>query len=569
VPWRRGGLDSRASRWTPAAALAGYGALAFLYFGLAIVAHPGRDAIGRGTDSNIFIWSFGWWPHAILHGENPVFSHAIWAPIGINLAWAATAPGVAILFAPVTLLAGPVAGYNAAAVLMPALAAWTAFLLCRYLTGSLWPSLAGGYLFGFSSYMLGHEEGHLHMTAVFLIPLVFLVVLRYVNGVLDGRGLALRLGILLGAQLWFSTELFATLTLALIVALALALALVGSARSRLRSLVAPVAAAYGIGALIASPVLYYAFTDFASRSVNPPDAYVADLANLFLPTQVIQIGGAWATRYSAVFPGNEAEQSAYLGLPTLAILGLFLLRRWTEPSARFLIASFVVAVVAAFGTALHLRGQRIVAMPWRAVADLPIFNHVIPGRLMLFATLAAAVMVALWAASSGPPRWLRVVLPVLAVLALFPNLQERHVRWARTTVQPAFFTEQRYERCIDRGENVLVIPYGFTGDALVWQAQSGFHFRMAGGHVSPVIPAEFARYGEPVEGLIADHMELGQGPTLLPLLHDMGVSTMVVYESDPPLWPRVLAFLGEPKRVGGVLLYPVGPDSRASSPLCA
>ena len=62
--------------------------------------------IGRGTDSNIFIWSFGWWPHALLHGENPVFTHAIWAPDGVNLSWVTSVPGLALLFAPLTLVAG-------------------------------------------------------------------------------------------------------------------------------------------------------------------------------------------------------------------------------------------------------------------------------------------------------------------------------------------------------------------------------------------------------------------------------------------------------------------------------
>ena len=72
--------------------------------------------------------------------------------------------------------------------------AWTAFLLCRYLTRSLWASLVGGYLFGFSSYMIGQIEGHLHMTTVFLLPLIALVVIRYVRHGLDGLNLAIRLG---------------------------------------------------------------------------------------------------------------------------------------------------------------------------------------------------------------------------------------------------------------------------------------------------------------------------------------------------------------------------------------
>ena len=52
--------------------------------------------------------------------------------------------GLAVVLAPVTLLFGPVVAYNLAAVLLPALAAWTAFLLCQHVTGTFWPSVAGG-----------------------------------------------------------------------------------------------------------------------------------------------------------------------------------------------------------------------------------------------------------------------------------------------------------------------------------------------------------------------------------------------------------------------------------------
>jgi hypothetical protein len=562
------GSPSLGSRrgWTTVAALAIYCVLSFLYFGLGVAAHPGRMVIGRGTDADIFVWSFGWWPHALLHGENPIFTHAIWAPVGINLAWAATAPGVAFLFAPVTLLAGPVAAYNAAAVLMPALAAWTAFLLCRYLTRALWPSLVGGYLFGFSSYMLGHEAGHLHLAAVFLVPLVALVVLRYLDGGLDRRALVLRLGVLLAAQLWFSTELFATLTLSLAVALAIAFGFVRSARRRLSSLVAPLAASYGIAALLAGPLLYYALTDFASSSVNPPDAFVADLANFVVPTRVTEAGGAWASGFSAHFLGNEAEQSAYLGVPTFLILGLFLLRRRKEPAARFLLVSFAVAVVAASGIALHVHGTRLVPLPWRLVAHLPIFNNVLPARLLLFATLVAAVAAALWATSSGPPGWLRIVLPALAVLALVPNLSQAHAHWIRTSKQPAFFTDRAYERCLRKGDNVLIIPYGFTGDALIWQAVSRFYFRMAGGQVSPLIPAAFA--GTPVIRLLHDDIRQGDGDTVLALARDKGVSTIVVDQTDPWWWSFDLAGIGRPRSVGGMLLYPLEPGP-ARSAACA
>ena len=58
--------------------------------------------IGYGRDPQIFVWSFAWWLHALETWQNPFYSHAIYAPVGINLAWATTVPGLAFLFAPVT-----------------------------------------------------------------------------------------------------------------------------------------------------------------------------------------------------------------------------------------------------------------------------------------------------------------------------------------------------------------------------------------------------------------------------------------------------------------------------------
>lgn len=126
--------------------LALYLGLAFLYFGVPIRSHPGRDLIGTGADPTNQVWSLAWWPHAVRHWENPIYTHAIWVPAGIDLAWAPSIPGLAFLAAPITLIGGPALAYNVVAIALPALAAWTAYFLCRYLTGSFWPSLVGGYL---------------------------------------------------------------------------------------------------------------------------------------------------------------------------------------------------------------------------------------------------------------------------------------------------------------------------------------------------------------------------------------------------------------------------------------
>jgi hypothetical protein len=363
--------------WTSAAVLVGYVLISFAYWGLRLVPHPGRYYVGTGTDPQIFIWSIGWWPHAIAHNLSAVQTHAIWAPEGQNLAWATSVPGVALAFSPLTWLAGPVVSYNVAAVLMPALAAWTAFLLCRHLTRSTWPSVVGGYLFGFSSYMIGQTEGHMHMTSVFLLPLIALVVIRYVQHELDGLNLTIRLGPMLGLQFGLSTENAFSYALALATAIVLAFALVPDARRRLVQLVGPLVASYAVGCVLAAPLLYYALTGFHSGSINDPTIYSTDLLNLILPTQLILVGGHAARTISQHFPANDAERDAYLGVPVLVMFVLFAVRRWRTPAGRLLLAGFVVALVASFGAWLTVNGHRVTTMPWEHVSYRPLFNNVL------------------------------------------------------------------------------------------------------------------------------------------------------------------------------------------------
>jgi hypothetical protein len=159
-------------------ALAIYFALAALFFGRGLNGRLRTAYIGKGGDPPQLMWLMAWWPHALARGLNPLFTDAIWAPHGLNLAWATSMPLASLIAAPAIAIAGPVAVYNLLCLLALALAAWTAFVLCRCLTGAYCASLAGGYIFGFSAYMLGQTLAHLDLLLVFPIPLFTLLLIR-------------------------------------------------------------------------------------------------------------------------------------------------------------------------------------------------------------------------------------------------------------------------------------------------------------------------------------------------------------------------------------------------------
>jgi hypothetical protein len=535
-------------------ALGAYIFVSFLYFGLPVASHPGRPYIGSGVDPEIFIWMFAWWPHALLHGLDPFRTQEIWVPATYDLAWTTSVPGLAVLFAPVTLLAGPVVAYNLAAVLMPALAAWTAYLLCRHITGKVWPSLVGGYLFGFSAYMLGQQMGHLHMTSVFLLPLVALVVLRYLEGSLGGRALTLHLGLLLGVEIWFSTELFLTLTLALAVALAVAYLVAPARRHRLRSMVLPISGGYVLALVFASPLLAAMLVNFQSGSINYPRDYPADLLNPIVPTRLILTSAWWASGISGHFRNNDAENDAYLGLPALFAFVLFVRGRWRTAGARFLTITLGLTLFAALGTELHVAGHRVVSLPWEVLSKQPLFDNLLPSRLALYSSLVVAVAVAGWAATT-PHRRLAIVLPTLAVIALVPRLGAGF--WKQTPIRPPFFASGLYRTCLVPGESILAIPYNWRGDSILWQAESGFSFRLAEGYVTSTKPASYEN--EPGFAPLRDDEIPSDPREVISFARSKGVTTIIVQEKRDAGWGASLSKAVRPRPVGGAIVFPLIP----------
>jgi hypothetical protein len=539
-----------------------YAAISIAYFGWRLLPHPGRVVVATSADFQIFVWSFAWWPHALGHLTNPFVTHALYVPGGINLTWTASSPGLALALSPVTVLFGPTVAYNVAAVALPALAAWTAYLLCRHITDSVFASAIGGYLFGFSTSMLGQElAGHLHVAGVFLIPLVALVVLRRLEGGLGDRGFVWRLGVLLGAQLWISTELAFADTVMLALGLGLAAWLVRDLRPRIRASLVPIAAAYGVAALVALPFVVYALRDFhGGRIINVDVHGGTDVLNLVVPTVTNALGGSTLTGISSRF--SSTTGSFYLGLPALIIVVLYAIRRWRSPGGRFLLVAAGVTSLIVLGATLVVGGHRLFPLPWRVATYLPVVRNALPFHLAAYATLAVAVIVAVWTATTPGRLYPRpYVLPLLAVVALAPALW----RTSYPTFRPshpqrfAFFTDGLYKTCLPKNGVVAVFPFGNEVDTLLWQAESGFGYRLAAGGLAPV-PAT----GKPLtafdsERFVKEADFRSARPTfdrLLGFAAVHGVDRVVIVPGYG--WPSAddLRRIGPTELVGGVRVAP-------------
>jgi hypothetical protein len=438
------------------------------------------------------MWSFVWWPHAIGHGHDPLSANVVWAPHGIDLSWVTAVPAAGFVGAPLAAVAGPVVAYNVLVLAAPALSAWTAYLLARRLTRSFWPSLAAGWIFGFSAYEIGHMTGHLNLVLTFLVPVCALLVLRRQAGEIGAPRFVVLLALALVGQFLISTELFLTLLLVGLLLWLLAYwRLNRPGRRRLQATVGGSLAALVLAAVVLSPYLVHAFVLSGRQNAPLRSSFMegADVLNYVVPTRRIWLRPSDADSVANRFTATGAERGAYVGLPLLAVAALFLARRRPGHARAILGVSLLVVAVASLGPAVRVDGHELFRGPWWVPAKLPLTKTVIPARLTMYAGLLVALMAALWLADGRGRDWWRWTLVVLGIVLVLLNPAAR--LWRAHVPQSTFFSHSTYKRYLHRGETVLVFPYGGAGWSLLWQAQAGMDFRLVDGHMGRrVIPAE-------------------------------------------------------------------------------
>ena len=456
----------------------------------------------QAQDGSLFVWSFRWWPYALSHHISAIFSNAAWAPDGINLTWATTIPGPAIALQGLTDSHGPFFSFNVTELAAPALAAWTAYLLCRRISGSFLPALIGGFFFGFSPSLIDEfGQGHPSLTLVFLIPLAAYLIVRLLEGSIHPAWFVLLLGIVLSMQLYIGEEVFATMTL-----VGLVCGLVGFAvgpaerRRRLLRAVAPVAGAYVIAAVAASPLLYTAFSRprivkaLHYATVEYGAHKTTDFLRYVTPGRYTVLYGQFGSRWG--------DNPWYLGVPLIVVLVLFAVTERHRRSSLALLAGLIVILALSLGDSLRLFGADI--LPWRLVAALPVLSVAQPGRLVTYVYLLIAVLVSLWLArpawrsrpaapSPYPPssplwrptplprRWphlLRWLLVAAAAATILPNFSSPV--WATQVPETPFLASGIYKQYLTPGEILWVVD-AHHDRQLIWQADTHFYFRLAGG----------------------------------------------------------------------------------------
>jgi hypothetical protein len=558
-------------------AFAAYLAVFIAVYARPLISHLNQPNLRQyWTDPNFYTWAMQWWPYAVSHGINPLFSSQIGAPHGYDLAWASTTPSVGLLMWPVTAAFGVVMSYNVMLLLVPPVSAWACFLAARRLTGRFWPSLLAGAVYGFCPFELVHNwQGQPNLTVIALFPLMVYLVLRWWDGTLKPAGFVLWMTLAMAVQFYTFNEAFADMTAVLAGGLVIGFAVAGRAAWRKVARLAGLTAVAYTGAIIAAaPYLYYALKHYPKDLARQDPEYSLRLVRLVLPWSDKVFGLTALVHYSDRL--GRAAVDDYVGLPLLLVLLGIAVFAWRSRISRLLVIGFVFVIGLAAGPDLMF-GNRQRPLPWGGLWSLPIARSAEPSRLVVFAILALALALALWLAAPAASttasrllsaaRWGLGLLAVAAILVDTPTAHEavnpvapgyQPPAVAETANQlPAFITQGMYRRYLRPGE--IVVIYTDRGNAaMLFQAAAGFYFRIAGGFINASLTTENAL---PHPLTLPAHPSRLADQMFEDYLRSAGIGAILVEQNweDPWMQNFSTKYRMQGTSAGGMTIYPVGP----------
>jgi hypothetical protein len=383
--------------------IAGY-VLLTLVFTYPLSTNLATMVVGLNVDSEAYLWSF-WWMHKVvteLH-TNPYYSTWIYYPEGTSLYFYGHNVVREFLSVPIQALFSLIVGYNVTSLLGFVVAAYTAYWLGCFVTGSRRAGVVAGLVFGFAPTQVFHfNVGQPNIHAVEFVPLYVLCVLRWLGGEhyrwLLGAVIALVLCCLSDWQLAVYLHLFTGIAL-------LALLLRTSQKSwraKLWGLGWRAAALETLYAVVISPILVPMLLEASSsknymfRGRHDSIHHSSDLLAFFVPNPAHPLWGEWATQMF----DQLRTPGILVTVVSLSYIALFLavvacMRNWRQ--SRFWVWCGLVFAILALGPQLRVMGQVTdMLLPYEALFQIGIIRvSRAPARYAIITVLCLAVLAAI------------------------------------------------------------------------------------------------------------------------------------------------------------------------------
>ncbi|MFF5082622.1 DUF2079 domain-containing protein [Actinoplanes sp. NPDC000266] len=467
-----------------------------LYVTSGLWSNPYRHAVADNVgDQAFFEWVLSYGVHLLQHGGDPFFTDLLNAPDGVNLAANTSITVYAILFAPLTMLAGPQVTFVTILTLNLAGSAFAWYLfLCRWVTPNRVAAAVGGLFAGFAPGFISHANGHLNWTSGWIAPLVLWQLLRMRDQRHWVRG-GLILGVVLAVSFSIAAEgLFFTALAGGVFVIAWALA--EPNRAEARKLLPRFLGALGLTAVVAGALLAYPlYMHFAGPQTFKGTGfnqrhYSEDIISFF----------AFADRSIAAGLGlgsdlapNPTEETSFFGVPLMVLMAGALIVLWRRADVarratlRALIVVGVVFFVVALGPRLRvLDTETPIPLPYALLQKLPLFDAALPLRFALvlvgvFAVVLALIIDRLYASAH---RKTLVAALVLALLPIYPL----PLLYRERAAEPKFISSGAWKDYTTDGGVISALPFAINvaADGQRWQAytmaRGGEEFRIPDGY---------------------------------------------------------------------------------------
>jgi len=380
--------------WGRGALVLGWFVALAILFTWPLSLHAASHVVDQFGDNMQFVWLIGWFQKAIFQLHRlPLDVPQLNYPQGWNLARTEITPIQILMALPLSLLSGPVLGYNLVMMATFWLSGLTAYAWVKRLTYDTWAAIITGTLFGFLPFRVAHfRAGHLNVAGTMWFPLYFMGVFSLLAERPKIRWAAPLTGISLGLVSMTSQYTFyMTVVVTLFVA---GLYLLIWDRARLRQ--AAFWRRVGTALLWSLPLVAvgeYPFLSLVAGS-KLPDRSIADVVNgsasltdFFLPSTDNFLLGPWVADHFA--RDHWIEGSLYMGAVgfPLAVFGVF--RGLRSPSLKrvtlLLFLMFAVAFTLTLGTHLYWNEAMVhvvVPQPLQTLLGRSVTSIPLPGYLM-------------------------------------------------------------------------------------------------------------------------------------------------------------------------------------------
>ncbi|ACU77566.1 conserved hypothetical protein [Catenulispora acidiphila DSM 44928] len=474
--------------------------LALVYLGLAmfltwkLLFHPTSSVMaGNPYDQFYFEWQLTAVEHALTHLQNPLFTHAMNAPDGMNLAANPQIIGPAAVLTPITALFGaPVSFALLTTFNLAATATTWRWFLRRHVVRTETAAFVGGLFMGFSPSMMSHSLAHPNLAGQWLVPLIVGAALRLREPEPRLRN-GIVLGVLIAAQVFVGEELL------LLAAMGFTLFLVAYVLMRPRQAWAEAAvflrgagvAIVTAGALLAYPLSFQFFGPMSFKGIPFDVAYYsADLKSYAVyPNQEL-----WGdpAKLDPLAPGGT-EQAALVGWALLLVVALLAIWLIRNAAVRALLIAALVLVTLSVGPTPVFDHTSIKWWPlgptgvWTHMQNLPLFSSSLPVRSALAVSWIIGVLLALGLDKAVLHRQqvLRGVVFGGVVASLVPLVPRVFDTSPRLPI-PHYFTSGAWKECVSPGHNTIVgVPLSDGGDRTnqTWSTAADTAFNIPQGPV--------------------------------------------------------------------------------------